>query len=246
MAVEQTRSASEDLSILAARREMLIDELAMSRKTEAVNLPPDLHLNLGKVAHTDKEIKEAEQRVAVENSGYDKQWGRLVGLRADSVSNVEATVEKVVRQAPLYVEAEITSHRIDERFRADFERGQGQAIITWYETALPRAEVMEKLKGYAEDQSGFSYVNAEAQLARSFAKQLANQMATGEASIDLTQRYATDDPGRAHQRHNLALENIAPLIQEARATGVKVDTGRAIAEGMRHSEVLAVSEGYSV
>jgi hypothetical protein len=101
------------------------------------------------------------------------------------------------------------------------------------------AEIAAELGEYASLQAPLPYVNAEAALAESFRQQLA----TGSKTINLSQRYATDDQALAQQRHEKALENLMPLIREAAALeGYTVQRGTAIADDLLQREVPAISQ----
>jgi hypothetical protein len=101
------------------------------------------------------------------------------------------------------------------------------------------AEIAAELTDYASHQTPLPYVNAEAAIATNFLQQLTS----GSKTIDLSQRYATDDPTLAQERHEKALENLRPLIREAsRLDGFTVQRGTAIANGLIESEVLAISQ----
>jgi hypothetical protein len=101
------------------------------------------------------------------------------------------------------------------------------------------AEIAAELSDYASHQTPLPYVNAEAAIATNFLQQLTN----GSKTIDLSQRYATDDPMLAQERHEKALENLRPLIREAsRLDGYTVQRGTAIANGLVEREVPAISQ----
>jgi hypothetical protein len=98
-------------------------------------------------------------------------------------------------------------------------------------------QIASELGRYAALQAPLSYVNTEAAIAQSFLALLTS----GRKTIDLSQRYATDDQSAAQQRHEKALENLRPLIREtARIGGYKVMRGAALADGLKHREVLAL------
>jgi hypothetical protein len=101
------------------------------------------------------------------------------------------------------------------------------------------AEIASELGDYASHQTPLPYVNAEAAIATNFLRQLTS----GRKTIDLSQRYATDDPTLAQERHEKALENLQPLIREAsRLDGYTVQRGTAIANGLVERDVPAISQ----
>jgi len=113
----------------------------------------------------------------------------------------------------------------------------------YYQQALERvAEIASELGEYASQQAPLPYVNAEAAIAESFRQQLSS----GSKIINLSQRYATDDQTAAQARHEKALENLKPLIEQtSQLAGYKVERGTAIAEGLNQREVPAISQQYS-
>ena len=101
------------------------------------------------------------------------------------------------------------------------------------------AEIASELRDYASEQAPLPYINAEAAIAESFRQQLLN----GAKTIDLSQRYGTDDQTLAQQRHEKALENLRPLIEQTAALdGYAVQRGTAIAEGLVQREVPAIAQ----
>jgi len=99
------------------------------------------------------------------------------------------------------------------------------------------AEIASELQEYASLQAPLPYVNAEAAIAESFRQQLTS----GSKTINLSQRYATDDQAAAQARHEIALQNLQPLMEQtAQLAGYKVDRGAAIAEGLKQREVPAI------
>jgi hypothetical protein len=58
------------------------------------------------------------------------------------------------------------------------------------------------------------YVNAEAAMAENFLR----QFTAGGKTIDLSQRYATDDETATQKRHERAVQNLQPLIYETAQT----------------------------
>ncbi len=109
-----------------------------------------------------------------------------------------------------------------------------------------REDLVRQLRAYAGKQieaqkrieaqktGGYKYQQAEAAIALN----LANQLEAGAKTIDLSQRYATDDPAAAQARHQRALENLAPVLREAEKQTEKLSHGQAIAHGK--GEVLAL------
>jgi hypothetical protein len=108
----------------------------------------------------------------------------------------------------------------------------------YHQQALKRvAEIASELGEYASQQAPLPYIPAEAAIAESFRQQLSS----GSKIINLSQRYATDDQTAAQARHEKALENLKPLIdQTAQLAGYKVERGAAIAEGLNQREVPAI------
>jgi hypothetical protein len=104
------------------------------------------------------------------------------------------------------------------------------------------AEIASELGEYASQQAPLPYIPAEAAIAESFRQQLSS----GSKIINLSQRYATDDQTAAQERHEKALENLKPLIEQtSQLAGYKVERGTAIAEGLNQREVPAISQQYS-
>jgi hypothetical protein len=103
-----------------------------------------------------------------------------------------------------------------------------------------RDQIIKNLTQYADKQNGLTFVNAEAQMSRNFVAQLE----AGKTEINLGQRYATGDIEAAKGRHMAAVENIWPLIEQARKAGVTVETGHAVA-GVKANcemEIMAIAE----
>lgn len=93
-----------------------------------------------------------------------------------------------------------------------------------------------KKKAEEQKQRGYKYVSAEAAISTN----LANQIEAGVKTIDLSQHYATDDPAKAQERHQKALENLAPVLREAEKQGQALSYGQGIAHGK--GEVLALQD----
>lgn len=132
-------------------------------------------------------------------------------------------------------------HSVEIERRADEKFASIYAIDSEQIARNRRDEIVAKLTRYAEKQDGLTFVNAEAQMSRN----LAAQLNAGRTEITLGQRYATHDIEEAKGRHMAAVENIWPLIEQARATGVAVDTGHAVAGLKRHAvpkEIMAIAD----
>ncbi len=112
-----------------------------------------------------------------------------------------------------------------------------------------REDLIRQLRAYAEkdikaqkeaekeaQQKIPPYLRAETAIALN----LANQLEAGAKTIDLSQRYATDDPAAAQARHERALENLAPVLREAEKQTDRLQHGQALAHGK--GEVLAVQQ----
>jgi hypothetical protein len=110
-----------------------------------------------------------------------------------------------------------------------------------------REDLIRQLRAYAEkdikaqkeaekeaQQKIPPYLRAETAIALN----LANQLEAGAKTIDLSQRYATDDPVAAQARHQKALENLAPVLREAEKQTDRLQHGQALAHGK--GEVLAL------
>jgi hypothetical protein len=120
-----------------------------------------------------------------------------------------------------------------------FVIGMRSVVSAWYREQKPLMQIASELGEYAAQQAPLPYVNAEAAIAQNFRAQITS----GRKTIDLSQRYATDDQSAAQARHERALDNLRPLIREtARMAGYKVMRGAAIADGLRQREVLALRQ----
>ena len=108
--------------------------------------------------------------------------------------------------------------------------------------AYSREDLVRQLRDFVDEEGedpkrrGYKYISAEAAIAAN----LANQMEAGAKKIDLSQRYATDDQAKAQDRHEEALQNLAPVLREAEKQTEKLSHGQAIAHGK--GEVLAVQQ----
>ncbi len=105
-----------------------------------------------------------------------------------------------------------------------------------------REDLIRQLRAFtqkkAEEQKkrGYNYISAEAAIAAN----LANQLEAGAKRIDLSQHYATDDPAAAQERHDKALQTLAPVLREAGKQTETLSYGKALAHGK--GEVLAVQQ----
>jgi hypothetical protein len=222
----------------------------------SAEIPVDVHTYMGKVKRVDEEllrlksprigvepalrIKEDAAANTADQDGYKAQAGRLRESMPQSMEELQKMAAQAERTAGSFALLWQERHDAPSEGRDDFELGERAAIQDWHERHIHRLDVAEKLIGYANEQNGLSYVNAEAEMARNFAAQLS----AGKTSIDLSQSYATDDETRADNRHEIAIRNLAPLIEEARNNGYKVSGGQAITEGFNQREVMAISEGF--
>lgn len=104
---------------------------------------------------------------------------------------------------------------------------------------LPVSETAVELAAQLDDyrkEIGRSYVVAEVTMAQRFADQLRG----GERRVDLSVTYATHSDMSARLRHEKALENLNPMIDEARANGIFVNPGQArLGHEIKVGEILA-------
>jgi hypothetical protein len=105
--------------------------------------------------------------------------------------------------------------------------------------ALPVSETALELAADLDDyrkEIGRSYVVAEVAMAQRFA----DQLRSGERRVDLSVTYATHSEMSARLRHEKALENLQPMIDEARANGIFVHPGHArLGHEIKVGEILA-------
>lgn len=213
--MEQTRSAMDQLSTLAAERAALVEKLLHVSDRPVQQLDPDLWKGYGRIRQIDREIPGERF--------YAEQANWLGEHAPKSLEELDAVVSHAERLAPSFALAwQVRNSATDEQ-RERYELGQTAAFEDWHAGQLPRLEVVEKLTAYANEQNGLSYVNAEAEMARSFAAQLS----AGKSSIDLSGHYLTHDPEAAAGRHAKALGNLESIIRDARNAGFTVNEGEA-------------------
>jgi hypothetical protein len=152
----------------------------------------------------------------------------------------QASVE--MRNAGGYATIHVRNTGGGYREEVAFRMGSRSETSAWYRERKPGVKLVEELTGYANKQEALPYVQAESHMAQS----MAQQIASGSKSIDLSQRYATGDQSAAKERHEKAVQNLMPLLREAARNGYTITYGQAIAQGFRQKEVLAISNGYGM
>ena len=171
-------------------------------------------------------------------AGAQKGRERITELTPQSLADLRSAAKAELRNAQgfaLLVYADKTGQT--EAQQQAYRIGMRSVVSAWYREQKPVMQIASGLSEYAAQQAPLPYVNAEAAIAQNFLAQLTS----GRKTIDLSQRYATDDQSLAQARHEKALENLRPLIREtARMDGYKVLRGAAIADGLTQREVLAV------
>jgi|GEM_PF-3154339 len=115
--------------------------------------------------------------------------------------------------------------------------GRIQAI----DRTIRSASLADDLKAYARfGESLDRQPTAETLIARRFA----HQIESGGFRVDLSQRYATDDPTSAQARHDIALGRLDQYIARAERLGYRVERGEAIAAALKHTHRLAIATGF--
>lgn len=226
---------------LEAERNAIVATLAHIQEIPVAERPVGIETKYGRVVEIGRELGVTDPYT----QGYEAEKRRLNEVLPRTVEQMTAIAEKEERLSGPRAHAEITINRnkseiTDDEFQ--YLRGEKAAIQQWVFEQRPRLVVAAELDRYAESQGFRTYVNAESAMARNFSAQLA----AGKTEIDLTQHYATGDQNKASDRHVKAVENLWPLIEEARNHGYMVNTGHAITQQQKQAEVMAVSEGYRV
>lgn len=226
---------------LEAERNSIVATLGHIQEIPAAERPLGIENKYGRVIEIERELGVKDPY----SQGYEAEKRRLTEVVPRTVEQMTAITEKEERLSGPRAHAEIVINRngqgvTDDEFR--YLRGEKAAIEHWTFEQRPRLVVATELERYAERVSQPHYVNAEEAMARNFA----DQLAAGRKDIDLTQHYATDAQEKASDRHVKAVENLWPLIEEARNHGYMVTTGHAITQQQKHAEVMAISEGMRV
>lgn len=127
---------------------------------------------------------------------------------------------------------------VNADFQRDMVEGQRDAAVDWVGEHKNKLDMADSLTAWTKTQDTSKFEIAEVAMARN----LVRQMVDGNGEIDLTQKYATDMDTAAQHRHSMAVENLAEYIQRATELGFSVNPGQALTQGLKISEVLAVSE----
>lgn len=227
--------SKQEYSDLIVEREALRKVISKIGQVPMVELPPDASLAQGKVRQINTRISESE--------GYTAQMDRLTEAWPKSLEEVERRGAEEERRSEAYTEAWRIRTNAPEWDAIAYQKGQQEAIGGWVSQHSERLYTINELLQHANSQrEEFEYGNAAEIISRNFAR----QMGRGVSEIELTQRYLCDDQQRADVEHKEAIENIRDLIQQARQQGYLVNTGNALAVGMKETQVLAVSHGMGV
>lgn len=172
-------------------------------------------------------------------AGAEKGRERIADLTPQSLTDLRDTARAEFRYAEMFGVVYAEKNDGSEAEQQAYKTGMRSVVSAWYREQKPAMQIASGLCEYAAQQAPLPYVNAEAAIAQNFLAQITS----GRRTIDLTQRYATDDQKAAQERHEKALANLRPLIREtARMEGYRVMRGAAIADGLRQREVLALRQ----
>lgn len=236
-----TAQSEVSRAALEAERNEIVATLSHIQEIPPAERPLGIENRYGRVMEIQRELGAQDPYT----QGYDAEKRRLAEVTPRTVEQMAAIAEKEERLSGPRAYAEIVINRNDKGVNDDefqFLRGEKTAIEHWTFEQRPRLVVAAELERYAERVSGPLYVNAESAMARNFA----DQLAAGRKDIDLSQHYATDVQEKASDRHVKAVENLWPLIEEARNHGYMVNTGHALMLQEKNAEVMAISEGMRI
>ena len=167
---------------------------------------------------TPKNVAEYEQANSISN-------GLRMQFNADTDAIRKVTAQKL--PAPISEsEVQITQPNKAQEQKQTYSR----------EDLIRQLRAFTQKKAKEQKKRGYNYISAEAAIAAN----LANQLEAGAKRIDLSQHYATDDPAAAQERHDKALQILAPVLREAEKQTESLSYGQALAHGK--GEVLAVQQ----
>jgi hypothetical protein len=241
---------------LEAERESIVATLRHIQEIPVSERPADIAQSYGRVREIDRQLYVSDPY----KTGYDAEWTRLQEVLPRTMVQFEEILEAHQRRVVPFATAAALQADLKNEAAMNFEyryhQGAQAAISHWVFEQEPRLKMSRILEDYANGYTEkevhgklqmveikhMTHELPESVMARNFSQQLA----AGNAVIDLSQAYVTGDGEVAQKAHDRALGKLAEMIVEARERGYTVNTGQAHTYAQKHSEVMAVSEGYRV